>query len=159
MRWIVSMSVTRTAFIAASCLWAVCPFCAGACAAKGPGSADRFPSGKTVHSDEKSCRMDCQLSPAGRAERHKLFVTSLRPRIRTVRELPNGYALGFPSDDSIIMDLAAWIRDERKCCSFLDYQLRVERNSPLVWFEASGTPNAKKKLAEMLTNGGVKLKK
>jgi hypothetical protein len=98
------------------------------------------------------------LSPAARAERIKLFDKQLRPRLRTVRELSDGYSLGFASDDSVIMDLASWIRDERKCCRFLDYRLRVERNSDVVWFEATGDPQAKTILADMLKKCGVKLR-
>ena len=76
-----------------------------------------------------------------------------------MRELADGYALGFVSDDSVIMDLAAWIRDERKCCRFLDYCIRVERNSNLVWFEATGDANAKVTLAEMMKECGVTVTK
>jgi hypothetical protein len=152
MRWfvvIVTSGLFLAAAMAATCRLGACPLCSRGCG--------RIP---TISSTEaKACRLDCLLSPAGRTERRKTFEKILRPRIQQVRELSDGYALGFASEDSIIMDLAAWIRDERKCCRFLDYCIRVDRNSNRVWFEATGDAQGKERLAEMMRECGVPLKK
>src|SRR6202035_487217 len=112
MRWIVAVPAIGTflaAGMAATCLSGACPVCSGRC--------DCLPISSPA--EATSCRLDCLLSPSARAERRKTFEKTLRPRVRQVRELADGYALGFVSDDSVIMDLAAWIRDARKCCRFL----------------------------------------
>jgi hypothetical protein len=152
MRWIVvvpSIGAFLAAAVTATCLLGDCPACSDRC--------DCIPTGSGAKAT--SCRLDCLLSPSARAERLKTFEKTLRPRVRQVRELADGYALGFLSDDSVIMDLAAWVRDERKCCRFLDYCIRVERNSNLVWFEATGDANAKATLAEMMKECGVTVTK
>ncbi|HEV8004318.1 MAG TPA: hypothetical protein VGP63_30925 [Planctomycetaceae bacterium] len=156
MRWFVvipTVGAFLVATMAATCIRGGCPYCSKRCdCTRTPSPPGATTLGVTT------CRLDCSLSPAARAERIKLFDKQLRPRLRTVRELSDGYSLGFASDDSVIMDLASWIRDERKCCRFLDYRLRVERNSDVVWFEATGDPQAKTVLADMLKKCGVKLK-
>ncbi|HEY7653908.1 MAG TPA: hypothetical protein VIG07_13890 [Methylomirabilota bacterium] len=40
-----------------------------------------------------------------------------------IRELPDGYALRFPSDPTLFVKLAEWITLERLCCSFLAFGL------------------------------------
>jgi hypothetical protein len=142
---LLTIGLFLAAAMAATCRLGACPLCSEDCSC----------TSKTSPAGAKACRLDCLLSPSGRAERRKAFEKTLRPRIQQVRELADGYALGFESDDSIIMDLAAWIRDERKCCRFLDYCIRVDRNSNRVWFEATGDAQGKERVAEMMRECGV----
>jgi len=39
------------------------------------------------------------------------------------RELPDGYAVRFPSDPTLFVKVAEWITLERLCCPFLDFGL------------------------------------
>lgn len=48
-----------------------------------------------------------------------------------VSELPNGFAVCFPAEPSIIMKLAEFIALERLCCPFLNFGLQVEPNRPV----------------------------
>ncbi len=45
---------------------------------------------------------------------------------RDVRELPDGYAVGFPANLQTIKDAAEFISYERLCCPFLNFEVAVE---------------------------------
>ncbi len=105
---------------------------------------------KTQEPAAAECGVHCLLSTEQRASRRDTFDHAIRPRVREVRELVDGYALRFDADDALILDVAGWIRDERKCCRFLEYQLRAERDEGPIWLEVTGEPAAKQFLADAL---------
>lgn len=43
-----------------------------------------------------------------------------------VRELPDGYAVGFSANPETIKDAAEFITYERLCCPFLNFEMAVE---------------------------------
>ncbi len=43
-----------------------------------------------------------------------------------VRELPDGYAIGFSANSQNIKDVAEFISYERLCCPFLNFEMAVE---------------------------------
>ena len=70
---------------------------------------------------ERTCRIDVLDDDA----RHRW--QALREAMRTartdVRELPDGYAVGFGADPALFVQVAEWITLERRCCPFLDFGL------------------------------------
>jgi hypothetical protein len=97
-----------------------------------------------------NCGPSCRLSPVEQSQRRDTFELAIRPRINEVRETATGYALRFPPDDEVIMELASWVRDERKCCDFLEYQIRVAPNNGPVWLEVAGDEQGKGFIAQAL---------
>ncbi|SFI81694.1 hypothetical protein [Thermoflavimicrobium dichotomicum] len=65
-------------------------------------------------------------------------------------ELPNGYAVCYPAESSMIIKLAEFISLERLCCPFLNFELRVEANRP-VWLHLTGGEGVKGFLKETFT--------
>jgi len=58
------------------------------------------------------------------------------------RELPDGYAIRFPSDPTLFVKVAEWITLERLCCSFLAFELDwSERDGVLL--RLTGGPDVK----------------
>jgi len=58
------------------------------------------------------------------------------------RELPDGYAVRFPSDPTLFVQLAEWITLECLCCSFLAFGLDwSERDGVLL--KLTGGPDVK----------------
>jgi hypothetical protein len=45
---------------------------------------------------------------------------------REVRELPDGYDIGFAANSQTIKDAAEFITYERLCCPFLNFEMTVE---------------------------------
>lgn len=92
----------------------------------------------------------CMLSPSAMADRIEEFDSHLRPKILETRELENGYSLRFDADQETLMALADWIAKESQCCSFLDYQLNVQKAGGPIWFQMSGNAEAKEFLGPLL---------
>ena len=70
----------------------------------------------------------CNLNVLTPSERVALHERSERLKSAVVRveEVADGYRIYF--DDSFsMMDIAAWVEAERRCCPFLDFTIRFDR--------------------------------
>ncbi len=80
---------------------------------------------------------------AEQRKRHEVLVHSLRDWHSEIRELPNGYAFRFSSDAKMIQDLADFIANERLCCPFFDFELKLERENGPLWLGITGREGVK----------------
>jgi peroxiredoxin len=60
------------------------------------------------------------------------------------RELPNGYAFEFPSDEISYETIAEWFAMERLCCPFFSMDLELERENGSVWLNLTGREGTKR---------------
>jgi hypothetical protein len=88
-----------------------------------------------------ACRFDA--FPSRARARHAGLIDQLRSRLGEVRELPDGYAFRFADDGTVFGRLAEWVRLESICCSFLRFELKVERRSGPVWLSLTGGKGVK----------------
>jgi hypothetical protein len=63
--------------------------------------------------------------------------------LQSVRELPDGYALEFPPQPTLLMLLAEFIARERRCCPFFIFELRVEAEDGPFWLKMTGEEGIK----------------
>src|SRR5262245_54102489 len=63
---------------------------------------------------------------ASEREHHEAVTRKLKAAIADVKELSNGFSFRL-SPGIRIAEVGEWIEAERKCCPFLDFQLRLER--------------------------------
>lgn len=68
------------------------------------------------------------------------------------RELQDGYAYRFPSEDKWITELAQLIAFERECCPFLQFKLRLEPENGPLWLELTGAAGTKDFLQSLFVN-------
>jgi DinB superfamily len=54
------------------------------------------------------------------------------------RELPDGYEFRFPGDNEWVRELGAFVRDERTCCGFIQFELISEPNQGPTWLRLRG---------------------
>ena len=75
-----------------------------------------------------TCNMDV-FTPAER-ENHIQTTTQLFQRVQTVHEVENGFEFMFPNFDAAenLTQLAEFIFNERRCCPFLEFTLRIAPN-------------------------------
>lgn len=85
----------------------------------------------------------CRLSDADLGRRRAELADDLFGRVATVRALDDGYAFGFAGDPDWPRLLGAFIAEERVCCPFLDFTLRVPPGDDLVWLELRGSDMAR----------------
>lgn len=82
----------------------------------------------------------CDLSvfTAQELEQHHTVTTTLFGAALEVRDLPDGYAVRLAGDSSMLMLVAEFIRNERRCCPFETYELRVEPYGSAIWMKLIG---------------------
>ncbi|MCL4863552.1 MAG: hypothetical protein KJZ93_29375 [Caldilineaceae bacterium] len=85
----------------------------------------------------------CSLHEAELIERRNTVLRTIGHNVQAVRELTDGYAFQFSSDDACLEQLMRVIQLERRCCPFLTFQLRVEPGIGSLWFEITGPSTAK----------------
>ena len=85
----------------------------------------------------------CNLpEPQFQLRRAELLGT-FRAALLETRELDNGFAFRFPSDEKWITGPEQLITFERECCPFLRFELQVEAANGPVWLELSGPEGTK----------------
>jgi hypothetical protein len=82
------------------------------------------------------------ISPHERA-RYGHLVEALRHAIQARRDLPDGYALQMDTKQIGTDGLVEWIELERKCCSFLGFEIRWTPKNEAVWLNLSGPEGVK----------------
>jgi len=97
------------------------------------------------HDSQQESPFACNMLAldAEQRNRHEVLVHSLREWQSEIRELPNGYAFRLSNDATMIRDLAEFIANERLCCPFFDFELKVERESGPLWLGITGREGVK----------------
>ena len=76
-------------------------------------------------------------------ERKATVIASLKKQIALKRELKNGFAYRFPGSDSIVDELATFVKTERACCDFFNFDLSIRGNKTEAWLKITGPTGAK----------------
>jgi hypothetical protein len=84
-------------------------------------------------------------------ERLAALGDKLFPTAQDVRDLPDGYALGYhDAPPELFAELAEFIALDRLCCAFLRHSLVSDPGRGTVWFEFTGGQGAKEAIASDL---------
>ena len=83
-----------------------------------------------------ACNMNV-FTPAQR-EAHIRNSTELIQAIQSVQGVENEYELVFPNESEFITQIAEFIANERLCCPFLDFTLKVASDKEPVSFILTG---------------------
>ena len=95
----------------------------------------------------------CNLTNYELVERKKTLLPAIRPFIKDIKELENGYLFQFPNDDDLLPKLLEFIDLDGRCCSFLEFNLKVEANNGPIWLQLTGQKGAKEFIREnFMTN-------
>lgn len=100
--------------------------------------------------DNSILPMACSLTDSELRERRNTVLQKAGRKALEVREIENGYAYRFPSDDDSLMEITSLVSLERKCCPFLQFRITVEAGSGDLWLELSGAEGTKEFLASFL---------
>jgi hypothetical protein len=83
------------------------------------------------------------LDPERRIRHFDVLGPALVAKRTAVRELPDGYEIGFPSDGETYRQLAEYVDAERLCCPFFDITLHVTPDGGPLWFRVTGRAGTK----------------
>jgi hypothetical protein len=87
---------------------------------------------------------------AKQLERHQALRQQLKEQTKEVRELPDGYALRLPAENSMILSVAEFITLERQCCPFFSFAIEVEGDKGALWLKLTGRDGVKEFLKSQL---------
>lgn len=82
------------------------------------------------------------LTPEQR-KAHADVTARLGREVMQVKELPDGYAFGFDPRAETIQLLARFVANERLCCPFFTFTIRVEPDNRPVWLYLTGPEGIK----------------
>jgi hypothetical protein len=85
----------------------------------------------------------CSLTGPELQERRHLVLRKVSAAVLEVKDLGDGYAYRFPTDEIWISELANLITFERQCCPFLRFNIRIEPGAGPIWLELSGPEGTK----------------
>ncbi|HEV7395570.1 MAG TPA: hypothetical protein VGN86_03580 [Pyrinomonadaceae bacterium] len=85
----------------------------------------------------------CALTEPELQERRANLLKNVRTAVLEGKEMENGYAYRFPSDEKWIAELANLISLERRCCPFLNFDLKLEPGFGPIWLELTGPPGTR----------------
>ena len=90
----------------------------------------------------------CTLTTPELAERKKVVMSAIYPFIEDIKELENGYSFQFPNENALLPKLLEFIDLESTCCTFLEFNLKVEANKGPIWLQFTGQKGTKEFLKE-----------
>lgn len=94
------------------------------------------------------CRLDAFTKQ--QAKRHAALWARIQRRAEGIEELDSGYALRFPLDNELLIQLAEFIILERLCCPFLDFGLELFPERESIQLRLSGGGGVKAFLQQEL---------
>jgi len=80
----------------------------------------------------------CTLTTPELVERKKAVMSAIYPFIEDIEELENGYSFQFPNENDLLPKLLEFIDLESICCTFLEFNLKVEANKGPIWLQFTG---------------------
>ena len=90
----------------------------------------------------------CALTDSELAERKRTVLSEIHSAIKSTKELDNGYSFQFPNDDGVLPKVLEVIALESACCSFLEFDLKVEANEGPIWLQLTGQEGTKEFIKE-----------
>ena len=87
----------------------------------------------------------CDLSVFTDTERehHMQVAQELFAKTIELRESEDAYALRLPDEDGIILKMAEFIQDDRKCCAFINFGIDIEPQGKGIWLLLKGGAEVK----------------
>ncbi len=96
----------------------------------------------------KKDKLTCKLTTPELRERKATVIASLKKQILETKELKKkelkkGFAYKFSGSDSMVDELAIFVKTERICCDFFVFNLSISGDKSEAWLEITGPKGAK----------------
>jgi hypothetical protein len=86
--------------------------------------------------------MACKLTSPELRKRKEEVIAQLKARVLERVALPDGFSYRFASTDEILDALTDFIKSERQCCDFFNFNLRIS-NDTQIWLDIYGAEGTK----------------
>ncbi|HYG37865.1 MAG TPA: hypothetical protein VD908_04565 [Cytophagales bacterium] len=84
----------------------------------------------------------CKLTTPELQKRKRTVIAELKKEVIEKKELENGFAYKFFGSDVHIDTLTEFIKTERLCCGFFNFNLSI-KNDGFIWLELTGPKGIK----------------
>ena len=91
----------------------------------------------------------CSLTAPELQARRTEVLQRVRVAALEVKEMSDGFAYRFPSNQPLLADLSTLIQLEHQCCPFLRFSLIVEPGNGPIWLELTGPAGTKEFLTSI----------
>ena len=91
----------------------------------------------------KQTSLSCKLSTPEYRKRQETVLASLKNQVADKKELPDGFAFKFSGSEKMIDELTEFVKTERHCCDFFNFNLSVTGDTSFVWLTITGPAEAK----------------
>lgn len=95
-----------------------------------------------VKTNEIQQTFTCKLTTPELQKRKATVIREVKDLIRHKEELPNGYSYKFDGSDDTIDLLSEFIKTERQCCDFFNFNISVNNDNSIV-FNITGAEGVK----------------
>lgn len=87
----------------------------------------------------------CNLSVFTHTKRqqHMIHAHNLFAQVEAIHETNTGYSLKLPDTETIIIEIATFINDDRRCCPFIHFGMEIKPNSKGIYLLLSGNDTVK----------------
>src|ERR1041385_8064265 len=92
---------------------------------------------------EQKTNLSCKLTSPELQKRKTTVIDSLQKQILGKKELDNGFSFRFPGNDVTIDRLNEFIKTERQCCPFFNFDLKITGDTNSVWMDVTGRDGTK----------------
>lgn len=100
---------------------------------------------KPIKMENKSTKKEitCKLTSPELRKRKVEVIASLKKKVLTRVELSNGYKYKFSGNDAVLDELVTFVKTERLCCDFFNFNLDIAGDGKEVWLTIIGPNGAK----------------
>ena len=91
----------------------------------------------------KKGKLTCKFTSPELRQRKETVIASLKKQVLQKKELQNGFAYKFNGSDTMVDELATFIKTERMCCDFFIFNLSFSGDKSEAWLEITGPKGAK----------------
>ena len=85
----------------------------------------------------------CTLTSEDLRRRKETVLASLRSKIAERTEFEDGYSFVFPGNDAVMDELVEFIKTERECCKFFQFDLSVSGDKSGIQLRLTGPQGVK----------------
>ena len=96
----------------------------------------------------ETTKLTCKLTTPELRERKRTVIAELKNSLRERTETDKGVKYKFENSDKMIDLVSGFIKTERLCCDFFDFNLTVSAETGFMWLELSGPKGTKEFIAE-----------
>ncbi len=97
----------------------------------------------SITSEEAAPPLTCTLSCRELKKRKATIFAALNKKRVSKTELANGYCFDFVMNEEIEKQIAFFIEEESKCCSFLDFHVMKDVDNKVLTLKVEGPDNVK----------------